>query len=271
MRLWVKIVFGIAGTIAAAVGADAWAAKHLYDEDGFNRLGYDREGYDRAGFDETGWDREGFDRQGFDKEGFDREGYNADGLNSLGYGRDGYDLEGYRAGYDRDGWNRWGFDKTGFNREGFDCHGFDRSGYNAGGIDRGQRGREYYVEAARDIIEKNVEAQKQMHLHNFDYASVKIRKGLEKTIKCILAHKLGLGYENNTLEDNITVCEQHRCLEANEISKIRGAKQHCNDLLHEDPEKTYDQLHFCSMVLKETLESMLYITDIPLKDVCLQP
>ena len=266
----VKIVIGALSIGGAAYGLDSLAKKHIYWK-GYNRLGFDREGYDRDGFDVEGYNKAGFDRMGFDKEGYDRDGYDINGLNEHGLGRDGYDPEGYDyLGYGRDGYNRAGFDRAGYNAEGYDRQGFDRSGYNAGGTDRGQLGREYYVEAARDIIEKNVEAIKQMHLHNFDYASVKIRKGLEKTIKCILAHKLGLGYENNMLEDNITVCEQHHCLEANEISNIRGAKQHCNDLLHEDPEKTYDQLHFCSMVLKETLESMLYITDIPLKDVGLQ-
>ena len=266
----VKIVIGALGIGGAAYGLDSLAKKHIY-WNGYNRLGFDRKGYDREGYNAEGYDKDGFDRKGYNEKGYDRDGYDAKGLDRRGLGRDGYDLEGYDYfGYGRDGRNRAGFDRSGYNVEGYDRQGYDKSGYNANGVDRGQRGREYYIKAARDIIDKNAEARKQMALYQFDYASLKIRKGLERAIKCILSHKLGLGYEDNKLDFNISVCEEHHCLEVDAIKNLRSAKQHCNDLMHEDPEKTYNQMYFCSMVLKETLESMLKITSIPYEKVGLQ-
>ena len=258
MRLWVKLLIGAAGTIAAAVGADSWAAKHLFDEDGYNRYGYDRDGYDREGFDENGWDRDGYNRRGFNEEGYDREGFDEIGLNFRGYGRDGYNPSGYNiAGFDRNGWDRRGFDRSGFNRDGYDRYGYDRLGYSVEGLDRSKQNRLHYIEKAGEVAAKQKEAHIQMKLDEFDVALLKIRQGLEICVVSILNHRIGPGHENNRLDYNLSICEQEKILDADLIEKLRSAKKHSNDEIHPYGEKKeYRQVHFCYKMLEEALEKM---------------
>lgn len=53
-------------------------------------------------------------------------------------------------------------------------------------------------------------AKEQMNLYRFPYALRDIRVGLERGVKAILAHKLGKGYEDNSLNDNLTVCSRNK-------------------------------------------------------------
>lgn len=258
MRLWVKLLIGVTGTIAAAVGADSWAAKHLFDEDGYNRHGYDHDGYDRDGFDENGWDRDGYNRQGLNEKGYDREGFDVNGLNFLGYGRDGYNSAGYNmAGFDRNGWDRCGFDRSGFNRDGYDRCGYDRLGYNVEGLDRSKQDRLHYIKKAGEVAAKQNEAYIQMKLDEFDVALLRIRQGLEICVVSILNHRIGPGHENNRLDYNLRICEQEKILDADFIDKLRSAKNHSNDEIHPYGEKKeYRQVHFCYKTLEEALEKM---------------
>ena len=242
MKLWVKIGLGAAGAVITFFGGKAWVDRNIYNHDGYNNLGFNRSGFDREGYDHDGYNLEGYNRAGYNKSGFDREGYNNEGYNA--------------RGYDRNGYNRYGYNEKGFDINGFDHSGYDELGYNRNGYDRSGNDISVYG----DII-SHMEANKQssfvqLNTHQFRYALSDIRVGIENGIKAFLAHKLGKGYENNSLDYNIGVCEKNRFFTQDFIEKLYSAKKHCNDILHEDVEKNVDQVYFSYKVLCELTEEL---------------
>ena len=248
MKLWVKIGLGVGGAIITALGGKAWVDRHIYDEDGYNGLGYNRDGYDRNGFDQDGYNHEGYNRNGYNRSGFDHDGFNQEGYNS--------------RGYDRNGYNRYGYDAKGFDIHGFDHSGYDRLGYNRDGLDRSRNDRNIYASIIIQMEANQTKAYHQLNAHEFRYALSDIRVGIESGIKAILAHKLGKGYETNTLDRNIGVCESHRLFDQEFIEKLYGAKNHCNAPLHGDVEKTVDQVFFCYKVLCEVTDELKLATGL---------
>lgn len=237
-----------AAVIVAIIVADKQNKRNHYDQNGYNTQGYDREGFDKDGFNKKGFDRDGYDRSGFNQDGFDKEGYNREGLD--------------RRGFDRSGFNARGFDKSGFNADGYDWKGFDSQGYNADGIDRSGNTKKYYAIKIHEMEENSRTAKEQMNLYRFPYALRDIRVGLERGVKAILAHKLGKGYEDNSLNDNLTVCSRNKIFDQDFTEKIHSAKTHCNDTSHEDCEKTHEQVYFCRAVLNELIDELKRVTDV---------
>lgn len=282
-----KVMIGIIGAAVPVVGVLGLAKHITYDEEGYNGFGYNREGYDREGYDRKGFDKEGFNRSGFDKRGFGRDGYNSSGYNRSGFDREGFDKKGFdqtgfnksgfdRHGYDKEGYNSSGYNRRGFNREGrdirgfdvqgFDVDGFNRFGYDQFGYDRkgndiSGHSRNYYRTKVSEMQENSQSAHKQMKSGEFAYALRDIRVGLEKGIKAVLAHSYGNGCEGNTLNQNLEICSYKRIFDQEFISKLHEAKNHCNDLAHEDCDKEYNQVHFCYKVLEELTSELIKMTD----------
>lgn len=241
MKQSTKAILTVVGGIASLLGIDA-LTKRIYGKDGYNMRGYDRDGYDRNGFDADGYDRDGRDQNGFDSEGYDLEGFD----------RDGYD----RQKYNRDGRNCFGYDRDGYDSEGYDRSGYDHFGYNKEGIDRGKHDPSYYAEQIEEMATNQIKAKSQMKDGNFKYALLEIRQGLERGVRCIAEHKKGTAYSK--LADNIDLC----AFDCDFHDKLVGAKNHCNDMIHEDIDKTFDQVYFCLMMLKEVIEALQIITGL---------
>ena len=238
MKKAVKIFGGQLTGLASALGIANEVDKHInYGEDGFNRLGRDRMGYDRNGYDKSGYDRQGYNKSGYDREGYDRSGYNVDGFD--------------RNRYNREGRNSRGFDKNGYDCEGFDRKGYDYQGYDRSGNDRSGHSKVYYTRKIQEMRENCDSAHRQMKDNHFEYALRDIRVGIEKGVKAALAHTLGKGYENNTLNQNIDICSRKNIFPNDFVEKLKGAKKHCNASAHEDCDKEYNQVHFCYKVLRE--------------------
>lgn len=208
--------------------------RHRYKADGYNRLGYDRNGFDRAGFDKKGYNKAGYNIHGFNKDGYDSEGYREDGFSHEGYNRDG-------------------FNRSGYNRQGYKENGKDRSGNE----------KAYYEKKVAEMQENIRNAYLQMSNSQYAYALRDIRVGIEKGIKAILAHEIGKGYENNRLDSNIRVCSQKKVLNQDFINKLYSAKLHCNDALHDDCKKEYNQVYFCYKVLEELTDELKQRTHLP--------
>lgn len=243
-----KVMIGIVGGVASVAGVAELVKRYKYDDEGYNGLGYDRDGYNREGYDKHGYDKEGYNSAGFDKHGYGRDGYNSDG-----YNRRGYD----RAGYDKRGFNEQGFNAAGYNRSGYDRFGYDMNGNDISG-----HSRNYYKSKVSEILDNCQSAHKQMKSGEFSYALRDIRVGLEKGIKAILAHACGSGYDGNTLNRNLEICSYKKLLDEEFISKLHSAKNHCNDVAHEDYDKEYNQVHFCYKVLEELAATLKELTDV---------
>lgn len=244
----VKAGLRLLGLAAAGLGLNELDKRLRYKADGFNRMGFDREGYDRDGYDKDGFDHQGFDRNGFDRNGYDAEGYD----------RSGFDIRRY----DRNGRDRYGFDRNGLDAEGYDRNGYDSEGYSRNGEDRGGHDKSYYANRVTQMEENQRTAYEQLKAHNFRYALSDIRVGIEHGIKDVLSHKVGKGYENNKLDFNIGVCEKKKVMEQEFIEKLYSAKSHCNLLLHENSERTFEQVFFCYKVLCETTDAVKDITGL---------
>ncbi len=257
-------IIGVLGAAAATLGIYKAEQKYHFDSEGYNSLGFDRDGYDREGYNAMGFDKQGYNRSGYDKNGYGYDGYNARGFDKYGYDREGYDSKGFdRNKLDRDGMNIFGYDVHGFDRDGLDRKGYDKHGYNINGVDRCDRDRESYRKVVSEIKTLNLDkAHEQMKAENYRYALSDIRVGLETGIRTILAHLRGRGYEDSSLAHNIDVCEKIKVFEYDFIDKLRSAKCHCNDPLHDNVEKEHGQVHFCYKVLEELIEQIEVITDI---------
>ena len=273
-------IAGAVTLVASAVGAVKYHKSHKYGEDGFNCYGYDKDGYDREGYNKKGYNRNGYNRDGYNADGynvkgFDKDGYDKDGYDSKGYNRDGRDKDGYdKEGYDKSGFNRDGIDKDGFNRLGWDSEGYNRSGrdkdgydrdgkdssgyyrsgFNSEGYDRGGKSFDYYSEKCEEIKKLLEKAYNRIKESEFKYALSDIREGLEKGVKCIILHLKGVYYlpQISTLDENITVCKRNGLLDSEFVEKLYDAKNHCNDLQHDNGvKKDIGQVWFSYKVLEE--------------------
>ncbi len=251
-------IIAAASTAAVAVGAKYLCDVHLYDSDGYNKKGYDKNGFNKEGYDKYGYDQHGFDRNGYDKDGYDFQGYDKEGYDSYGFDCEGFDRDGFdKTHRDREGYNKSGYDKEGYDRTGKDRCGYYRSGYNSNGFDRGYMSPEDYTAEVIEIEKSLQEAHVQMKIGKFGYALRDIRIGLEKSVKCIILHWLGEAYIREKLDANITVCKRMNLLSDDFIDKLYSAKNHCNDMQHDNSvEKNYDQVHFAYKVLEELKEEI---------------
>ena len=231
-----------------------------FDRDGYNKDGYDKRGYDRQGFDLNGFNRRGFDKSGFNKDGFDREGYGKDGYNGEGYNKQGFNRQGYnRDGFDKQGFNRQGYNRDGFDEQGYDCDGFNLSGYNRYGFkrdgsDRAGKTINDYSKLITLIEKDKPKIYKSLDNHELRHASTDIRVNLEKAVSAIVEH--WSGEKLDKLDDNITMCKKNGYLEKDFCEKLYGAKNHCNDSVHDTCEKETDQIFFSAKVLEETIEQI---------------
>ena len=264
MKSIIKGFVVLAGTIAVSFGIEALIKRYVFDPDGYNAMGYDRDGYDRDGFNKEGFDSEGYNRLGYDHKGYDRDGYDQEGFDRSGYNREGYSRKGFdRSGYDHTGRDRYGLDKKGYDASGFDREGYDVQGYNRNGVDRAGKSRSEYIKDVEEITELNLrKAYIQMQNHEFAYALRDIRVGLQKCIEDIIEHTAGTKRKYSTLDENISFCVINKVFTPDYSEKIRSAKQHCNDTLHENCEKEYNQVYFCYKILDEVLIRLQETTGI---------
>ena len=273
-------IAGAVTLVVSAVGARSYHKKHTYGEDGFNGYGYDKDGYDREGYNKKGYNKAGFNRDGynisgFNSKGFDKDGYDENGYNSKGYNRDGRDKDGYdvggydksgfnkdgidkdgfnRSGWDSEGYNRKGRDKDGYDREGKDYSGYFRSGFNSDGYDRGGKTVDYYTEKCGEIKVLISKAYARIDEKEFKYALSDIREGLEKGVKCVIMHLKGESYlkPKQNLDELISICKWNDLLELEFVEKLYDAKNHCNDLQHDnDIQKELRQVWFAYRTLEE--------------------
>ena len=77
---------------------------------------------------------------------------------------------------------------------------------------------------------------------------------MEKGVKCIILHLKGVYYlpQISTLDENITVCKRNGLLDSEFVEKLYDAKNHCNDLQHDNGvKKDIGQVWFSYKVLEE--------------------
>lgn len=242
--------------LIGAIGAGVVAAGGLItkkvadnvirDENGYNRNGYDRNGYDKVGYNKAGYNRDGYDRDGYDRRGYNRAGYDRTGYNYDGYDRMGYD----RNGYDANGYNRAGYDQDGFNKYGFNYIGQNRGGRTLVDL------KTKIVVAQRHLRK----AYKELDKKSFSYSLMECRQGMEGLIKELILHYLGSSYYYSDLCKNINVCEQNGLITSDESTKLHQARMHCNDAVHGNEEKTYNQVFFVCKMLEWLIEKVSSIT-----------
>ena len=176
------------------------------------------------------YDTEGYNRQGFDKDGYDREGYNKNG-----------------------------FDRFGYDKNGFDSDGFDQNGYDIMGVDRSEHTCMYYADKYKEIRECLNKAKTQMKREEFGYALHDIRIGLEKGVKCVIAHFKGDEYISDSLDENITFCKYNGLIEREFVEELYDAKNHCNELQHDSlVQKEYNQVYFAYKVLESFNKDIIF-------------
>lgn len=250
-NLIIGTAVAIIGTIATTVGMKIHK-KHHYDENGYNGYGYDKDGFDKDGFAKDGFNKDGFDKNGFAKDGFNKYGFDKDGFDKNGFNDKGIDKDGY----DKEGYNRAGFNSYGVDREGYDKMGY-KDGFNRQGIDQSGFSKKDYQNKIKEMQEKLTEAHTQMNQKKFEYALHQIRIGLEIGVKCVICHLKGSKYIKDKLDSNITFCKYEDLLEEDFIEKLYGAKNHCNDMQHDNNiEKTYNQVYFAYKTLEELMNKI---------------
>ena len=208
--------------------------KNKYDENGYNGRGYDRNGYDKDGYNERGYSQYGYDKDGYDEQGYDCMGYNRLGYNRLGYNRIGYNEQGY----DRSGYNRFGYDIEGYNKG-----GFNRDGKTFNDLVK-------IIEEADEHLKK---ANKELDGNRFNYSLMECRQGVEMLVKELVSHYFGRSYCYENLCSSINVCENKGLITSEESTKLHQARRHCNDAVHGNEEKTYNQVFFVCKVLEELI------------------
>lgn len=243
----VIIIIGAALLIGAIAGIikvrKSIYKKNHFDKDGFNLLGFDKDGFDRNGYNNKGYNRYGFDSSGYDKNGF----------NQYGFDKDGYD----RFGFNKKGYNRKGYDRTGYDKYGYNQNGYDKNGYNKNGLDKSDFSIDYYRDVLFEMKKLHSKAYEQMRKCAYGYALHDIRIGLEKGVKCVISHLMGIPNMNSSLDDNITICKRYGLLDREFVEKLYDAKNHCNDAQHDNNiKKEYNQVYFSYKVLEELIEDV---------------
>jgi hypothetical protein len=193
-------------------------------------------------------DENGYDKNGYDKDGYDKDGYDKDGYDKFGYNKDGYNMIGY--------------DEDGYNKDGYNENGYDKFGYDEFGLDCSNRNRADYSNEIQGCLEQLKKGKAQMKEHAYTYATIEIRKGMEKGISCIVSHKDSESY-CNTLHEYITYCRDHQLLDSEFCKKLYQAKNICNSEAHDNEEEiTYNQLYFAYKVYEELIEKIKKICDL---------
>ena len=241
---------GAVGASVIAIGG--LAAKKISDHvirdsDGFNKMGYDRKGYDREGYNKRGYNSDGYDRRGYNREGYNRAGFDRDGYNKEGYDIDGFD----RQGFDKDGYDRQGYDQDGFNAQGFDRTKRNRSGKKASDIKRTIKKAEKHSQKVKKELEKK----------SFSYSLVECRQGMELLTREIISHYLGESFLSSDLCKNINTCVHHNLISEEDAAKLHQARIHCNDGVHANGAKTYNQVYFVNKMLEWLIETTYSIIE----------
>lgn len=203
--------------------------KNKYDENGYNGRGYDRNGYDKDGYNERGYSQYGYDKDGYDEQGYDCMGYN-------------------RLGYNRIGYNEQGYDRSGYNRFGYDIEGYNKRGFNRDGKTFNDLVK--IIEEADEHLKK---ANKELDGNRFNYSLMECRQGVEMLVKELVSHYFGRSYCYENLCSSINVCENKGLITSEESTKLHQARRHCNDAVHGNEEKTYNQVFFVCKVLEELI------------------
>lgn len=230
-----------------------------FDRKGFDKLGYNRSGYNALGYNKEGFDIRGFDKDGFDKNGFSKEGFDREGRDKRGYNKEGFDIEGFdRWGYDLDGYRRNGFDREGFNREGVDWQGYFRNGYNQSGVDRAQYDRRYYAGVIRKLRFRLDESYQQLQKGQFRYALYDTRIVLEETLKLIVQHTNGTADGDDSIFENMKICEKQRLLgdDSELMNRLHEVRHICNYNGHEftaEENMNHSKVYFVIMQIKDLL------------------
>lgn len=225
-------VAGIAAVGAGIIAIGGLAAKKISDHvvrdsDGFNKMGYNRKGYDRDGYDRHGYNNDGYNREGYNRQGYNRAGFDQDGYNKSGFDIDGFD----RQGLDENGYDRYGFDKYGFNIRGFDCDNKNRSGKTAADIHQTIKEAKRHSQKAKNELEKKA----------FNYSLVECRQGMELLVREIISHYLRESFLSSDLCKNINTCLRYNLITDDDATKLHQARMHCNDGIHANGSKTYNQ------------------------------
>ena len=97
---------------------------------------------------------------------------------------------------------------------------------------------------------------------NFEYALRDIRVGIEIGISCILLHKIGSEFEDKSLKQRIETCESHGIFDCYYTKQLLSAKNHCNDTMHGNCDKDYNQVHFCYKTLEEIIDTLQIMTGL---------
>lgn len=155
--------------------------------------------------------------------------------------------------YDENGYNGRGYDRSGYNRFGYDIEGYNKRGFNQDGRDRDGKTFNDLVKIIEEADEHLKKANKELDGNRFNYSLMECRQGVEMLVKELVSHYFGKSYCYENLCSSINVCENKGLITSEESTKLHQARIHCNDAVHGNEEKTYNQVFFVCKVLEELI------------------